>query len=226
MDTATATLESTDDALRGAWRLRRRGVARPVARRARRLLEVSAVPAGDAGRAELEAYVAGAFNRSHDADVRSFMPTLLAFRDGGGALRGVLGLRGGAEGRLYLEQYLDRPIEAAIADATGRNVPRGSVVEVGNLATASCLAAVRMVAQMPAELIARDYRWIVFTATSTVHGILLGFGAPLVELARADRGRVAGAGDRWGRYYENDPRVYAGYLPDSRTIPGFVAPRA
>jgi hypothetical protein len=78
-----------------------------------------------------------------------------------------------------------------------------------------------MVAQLPAFLLARDYRWIVFTATSTVRGILQGFGAPLVELARADVARVASSPDRWGRYYEKDPRVLAGFLPVTRRIPGF-----
>ncbi len=178
-------------------------------------------------RAELEAFVQSAFARKHDASVTSFMPTLLSFRDAGGALRGVIGLRSAAPKPLYLEQYLEQPVEAAIATATGQAVRRDHVVEVGNLAGANCRAAMRMVAVLPGYLLARDYRWIVFTATSAVRSILQGFGAPLVELARADGSRVADGTDRWGRYYENDPRVLAGFLPASRRIPGFtVAPRA
>jgi hypothetical protein len=61
----------------------------------------------------------------------------------------------------------------------------------------------------------------VFTATSAVRGILQGLGAPLVELARAEASCVADGPDRWGRYYDTDPRVLAGYLPASRRIPGF-----
>ena len=189
----------------------------------RRLLDVTAVGRQDADRAALEAYVRTAFNRSHDADVSTFMPTLLAFRDGAGSLRGVLGIRSAADAPLYLENYLDRPVEQAIVAAGYHPVERDEVIEVGNLAAGSCLAAVRMVAQMPVQLMNRGYSWIVFTATSTVHAILLGLGAPLVELGRADPLRVARQGDRWGRYYDNDPRVYAGYLPDSRAIPGFVS---
>ena len=172
-------------------------------------------------RAELEAFVRNAFARKHDASVTSFMPTLLSFRDAGGGLRGVIGLRSAAPKPLYLEQYLEQPVEAAIATATGQSVQRHQVVEVGNLAGMNCRAAMRMVAALPAYLLARDYRWIVFTATSAVRGILQGFDAPLVELARADGARVANSPDRWGRYYESDPRVLAGYLPDSRWIPGF-----
>jgi hypothetical protein len=149
------------------------------------------------------------------------MPTLLSFRDPIGALRGVVGLRSAGDHSLYLEQYLDRPVEGAIAAATGRPVRRRQVVEVGNLAGANCRTAVRMVALLPAHLLAQDYAWIVFTATSAVREILLGFGAPLAELARADGARVASGSDQWGKYYETDPRVFAGYLPDSRNIRGF-----
>lgn len=177
--------------------------------------------AGAPQRAELEAFVARAFERRHDARVQSFMPTLLSFRDASGRLRGVIGLRGAASQSLYLEQYLDQPVEQTIAAATGRLVERRHVVEVGNLAGINCRAAMRMVAALPAWLLAQEYRWIVFTATSAVRGILQGFRAPLVELARADAARVAGGPDRWGRYYETDPRVLAGYLPVSLRIPGF-----
>jgi hypothetical protein len=172
-------------------------------------------------RAELESFVSAAFKRGHDATVASFMPTLLSFRDRSGELRGVVGLRTAVPQPLYLEQYLEQPIESAIATTTGDAVRRDQIVEVGNLAGANCRAAMRMVAQLPAFLLARDYRWIVFTATSTVRGILEGFGAPLVELARADGSRVARSPDRWGRYYEKDPRVLAGFLPASLRIAGF-----
>jgi hypothetical protein len=96
-------------------------------------------------------------------------------------------------------------------------------VEVGNLAGASCRAAVRMVSQLPAYLIEQRYRWIVFTATSALRGILASLGAPLIEQAAADRGRVAGARDDWGSYYETDPRVYAGFLQHAEGLAGFVA---
>ncbi len=184
-------------------------------------LRLAEAEAGAPERAELEAFVRAAFQRKHDASVNSFMPTLLSFRDRAGDLRGVIGLRGAEPKPLYLEQYLEQPIEAAIAAATGRQVQRCQVVEVGNLAGTNCRAAMRMVAALPSYLLSRDYQWIVFTATSTVRGILQGFGAPLVELARADVARVASSPDRWGRYYEKDPRVLAGFLPVTRRIPGF-----
>ena len=196
---------------------------RPACRARGGMLRLAAAERGSEERAELEAFVGDAFARRHDATVTSFMPTLLSFRDQAGMLRGAAGLRGADEHALYLEQYLDRPVESAIECATGRPVHRRQVVEVGNLAGANCRTAVRMVALLPAHLLSRDFQWIVFTATRAVREILLGFGAPLVELARAESARVASGSDQWGRYYETDPRVFAGFLPDSRKVRGFRA---
>lgn len=165
-------------------------------------------------RAELEAFVQAAFGRRHGATVRSFMPTLLGLRDGSGRLRCVAGFRPAASGPLYLEHYLDRPVELELAARVGGPVERSRLVEVGHLAGGNCRAAVRMVALLPRHLLRAGHEWIVFTATSAVHGILTAMGAPLVELARADAGRVAATADDWGAYYHNDPRVFAGYLPD------------
>lgn len=187
-----------------------------------RHLHLAATAPDDPQRDELESYVRAAFARKHSADVQSFMPTLLAFRDASALLCGVVGLRAASHSRLYLERYLDTPVEDALSAASGQAVRRDQIAEVGNLAGRNCRAAMRMVAQLPAHLLAQDYRWIVFTATSTVREILLGFGAPLVELAQADRSRVAGGSDDWGTYYDTDPRVFAGYLPDSRRIAGFA----
>lgn len=186
-----------------------------------RTLRLAEVASDAPARAELEAFVREKFQRGHGASVASFMPMLLSFRDGSGDLRGVIGLRGAATSALYLEQYLDQPIDRALAAATGQRVERSQVVEVGNLAGANCRAAMRMVATLPSYLLAQQYQWIVFTATNAVRGILQGFGAPLVELARAEGSRVTGSDDRWGTYYEKDPRVLAGYLPASRWVPGF-----
>ena len=194
-------------------------------------LQLQPVRAGETGREALEAYVRDRFATKHGATVRSFMPTLVSFRDRQGELRGVAGLRGAEESRLYLEQYLDRPIERVLTECLSsqpvdrggsRLIRRDEIVEVGNLAGASCRAAVRMVAQLPVYLMSRRYSWIVFTATSSLRQILEGFGAPLIELGRADPTSVAATPDAWGRYYETDPRVFAGYLPDADRLAGFA----
>ena len=180
-----------------------------------------AVGQEDPSRREVEAFVNAAFARKHGAQVRSFMPTLLASRDRAGPL-GVVGLRAAQEHSLYLEHYLDAPIERVLAERVGGEVPRARIVEVGHLASRNCLGAARMAAALPRYLLARNYEWIVFTGTRTVRGILDRLGAPLHELASATAECVSGTPDSWGRYYDTDPRVYAGFLPDTRRIPAFL----
>ena len=83
-----------------------------------RHLRLAATLPHDPQRHELESYVRAAFARKHSADVQSFMPTLLAFRDASASLCGVVGLRAASHSSLYLERYLDKPVES------GRSRPR------------------------------------------------------------------------------------------------------
>jgi hypothetical protein len=172
-----------------------------------------AYEAADARRARIETYVQQAFARRHGACITSFMPTLLALEGHGGRVCGVVGFRNAGAGPLFLERYLARPIETELQERTGLDIGRAQIVEVGNLASLSCRAAFRLAAILPRMLIERGNQWVVFTATSAVRGILEKFHAPAIELASASRER-ADSPEQWGRYYESDPRVMAGYLPD------------
>lgn len=174
----------------------------------------------EAGRDELETFVRAAFARQHGAEVRTFMPELLGFRNPLGQLTGVVGMRSAAAESLYLEHYLDEPIEAALARIAGHPVDRGQIVEIGNLAGGNCRAAMRIVSVLPDYLIARGFNWIVFTATDAVQRILARIEAPLVEIAHADADRVATAADRWGTYYRTNPRVFAGCLANAHKVKG------
>jgi hypothetical protein len=173
-------------------------------------------------RPELERFVVSAFEREHDAVVRTFMPMLVGCRDRERRLRSVVGLRATGTVPLFLERYLDRPAEDLIAAKTGRTVRRDGIVEVGNLAGLNCRAAMRLVASLPGLLLSLRFEWVVFTATTTVRQMLAVLGAPVAELARAGEACAAGGIDRWGHYYRNDPRVCAGWLPYARRIPAFA----
>ncbi len=172
-------------------------------------------PNGAPTRGELEAFIANAFRDKHGAQVHSFMPDLLGLRNASGELRAVAGYRAARQERLFLEQYLDQPVEAALAAKLGRPVERTEIIEIGNLASNGCRQARHLVSMLPRYLFERGYSWVVFTATSLVRNVLESVGAELVELAAADSSRLKSGNDSWGIYYRNDPRVMAGYLPDS-----------
>ncbi len=177
--------------------------------------QLALCPGHDPRRPALEALIQGAFERRHGAQIHHFMPSLVGLWGAAGAPVGAAGLRSASQEPLFLENYLDRPVEIELAAVSGKPVLRSEVVEVGNLAGVTCRAACRLVAALPPLLLSQGHRWIVFTATDTVRSVLNRLGAPLFEIAsaRADR---APPGDHWGHYYTHDPRVMAGYLPSLR----------
>jgi hypothetical protein len=69
-------------------------------------------------------------------------------------------------------------------------------------------------------LLARQHRWVVFTATRTVRSIMRHLGVTLTELAPADKSRIAMTKDDWGSYYSTDPRVMLGYIPAHSGLSG------
>lgn len=171
-------------------------------------------PYGTPVRGELESFVANAFKDKHGAQLHSFMPDLLGLRNAAGELRAVAGYRAAHQERLFLEQYLDQPIEQLLEAKLARPVERTQIIEIGNLAGIGCRQARHLVSMLPRFLLDRGYSWATFTATSLVRDVLRSVGAELIELAVADGARVGAGNDAWGAYYGNDPRVMAGYLPD------------
>jgi len=165
------------------------------------------------GRQAAERFIAAAFLDKHGARIREFLPELVGLQNRSGDLRAVAGYRPAGTGPLFLEQYLTGPVERGLSAQAGLPVDRERIVEVGNLAGGSCRYARHLVSLLPPFLLDRGYTWVVFTATGVVRDILTSVGAGLVELAPADAGRLERSGDAWGRYYQNDPRVMAGYLP-------------
>jgi hypothetical protein len=111
---------------------------------------------------------------------------------------------------LFLEQYLDCPIERAIAAALGRPVARPGIVEVGNLAAVSAGMARVLIPQLARYLHRLGYKWVAFTATRALRNSFQRLGLRPLSLTRADPRRLRDGAAAWGTYYDNDPVVMAG----------------
>jgi hypothetical protein len=183
------------------------------------VLTLKAHERGGAGRERAEQFVREGFFRTHRACVQSFLPTLLTLTDGEGRTRGVVGCRFAMEEPLFLERYLDEPLERALLSQAGAMVSRTAIVEVGNLSCRHSRDAMALISMLPRYLIGRGCTWVAFTATASVRRMLRHAGARMLDLGVAEASRADGSGDNWGRYYENEPRVMAGYLPAARRHP-------
>jgi Thermostable hemolysin len=171
-------------------------------------------PPGAPGRAEVEAFVQAVYARRHGARVRQFAPTLVSLDDATGPVAAA-GYRRAGPTPLFLERYLDAPIEASIAAQTGEAPARGSIIEVGHLAASREGAGRRMIHHLGPHLAALGCSWVVGTLTEELRALFVRLGITPLTLAAADPARLGDARDQadWGRYYEHRPMVLAGHLP-------------
>lgn len=125
----------------------------------------------------------------------------------------ALGYRRASEGPLFLEAYLDAPVEQMLRPALGVELPRSAIIEIGSLAGNSCTSLLSLWHRAAHELSA-DAQLGVAVLTRPLRGMLRRLGITLHELVPADGSRLGAARAQWGRYYDTDPVVCAGSLQE------------
>lgn len=168
-------------------------------------------PLGDPRRAAVERFVAGIYAGRYGARVPSWAPELVSVEDEG-EIVAAAGWRDG-RGPLYLERYLDEPVEARIARVAGGPRPeRACIAEVGHLAAARAGEGRRLMCALGLRLAGLGYGWVVSTATPGVRSTFERIGVQVLELGRATAQAAGPHAAAWGRYYERGPAVVAGEL--------------
>ena len=162
-------------------------------------------------RATLERFIAERFLAVHGARLEHFCAHLVGVRDPVGRWQAGAGYTPAAAGQLFLEHYLDRPVEQALAAATGGPVARDEVAEVGNLATAPGRGRL-LIPAIARYLHRQGYRWVVFTATRELRNALRRLRLEPLRLAPALPARLPDGGASWGSYYAHDPAVMGGRI--------------
>jgi hypothetical protein len=185
---------------------------RPVARIGRGdSYELHLASPGSARRVALEQFVCQRFELQHGARIRHFMPCLFGLENQIGQVLGAVGVRSGNSGPLFLERYLNEPIQTAIGSRLGNTEPgRGELVEVGNLAADSPGAARLLIVALTDLLVALGFRWVTFTGTPTLLNSFQRLGLTPIALGEADPARMGEELADWGSYYDNRPLVMAG----------------
>ena len=164
----------------------------------------------DPGRAGIEAFIAQAFLATYGAHISHFCDVLVGCRGPDGAWIAALGYSLAQDAPLFLEHYLDAPVEVAIGQCVGQPVARAGIVEVGNLAPLHPGAARALIVSTTELLYGMGLELVTFTATAS---LLNSFGRLHLQprlLAPADPARVPGAGRQWGSYYATQPHVMFG----------------
>lgn len=164
-------------------------------------------------RAKVESFIGDAFTLAYGACIRNFMPRLLAVCRKNGDLMAAFGVRSAGDERLFLEQYLDRPIEHAIEAETGIALDRSQIAEVGNLAAIYPGGVRWMIAALTVMLYEEGYEWVVFTGTAALRNGFNKLGLFPAAICPAEVRRLNPREQAiWGNYYDNNPIVMFGNI--------------
>ena len=175
----------------------------------------SIVGPNSSDRAYLETRIRSGFGTHFGACIEGFMPRFALYKTMLGS-SGVIGVRGAGEDRLFLERYLNHPVERVIAEAAGSDVPRERIAEVGQFVTDDREVVAPFFRDLVPFLKAEGYDWVCFTGTRRIRAILDRVGFHGLPIATADKSRVADDTSDWGNYYDHQPVVIAGKLDDPR----------
>lgn len=161
-------------------------------------------------RGELEGFIHARYAAIYQADIAHYLPFMLATWQGA-QIQGALGLRPGAAGAFFVENYLDSSIESVVAQQQGEYVPREQIIETGNLAGSRGSSQLLFVV-LTEVLYKAGFRWITFTATPLVINALHRLGFDPQVVCEADVTRLGDHAKDWGTYYDNKPSVVIGNI--------------
>jgi Thermostable hemolysin len=150
----------------------------------------------------------------HGAVPEVTYPQLRA-QNSAGQPKAALGYRRADAGPLFLEAYLNAPVEQVICEIFGRELTRHDIVEIGNLASEAAPAMVALWARTANDL-ASEAEVVVAVLTKPLRSMFRRLGVVLHEIIPACQGRLASGTEQWGQYYRDDPVVCAGLIADGQ----------
>lgn len=161
---------------------------------------------GSASDRQTADFIRRRFEQAYGARPVLQMPPLVALASAQGTLLAAVGVRDAGQARLFLEDYLDQPLEALL-----RGVPSGreTVVEIAHLAGVESGISRPLFAALAVWLQAGGKTWVVCTGTAQLRNSFRHMGIGVMDLGAADPCRLPDGGRCWGRYYECQPRVLA-----------------
>lgn len=161
-------------------------------------------------RSEIEQFIHDVFASTYHANVQQFMPQLISLRDEDHQLVAAFGMRKAHLEPLFLECYLDTPIETLMSQRFNRTITREQITEIGNLAVANPRNAGVLIANVIKYSLDIQVEWCVATAHHSLQNGLIKGGRDVYALQAADKTRLnAEQQTAWGSYYDKAPQVVA-----------------
>lgn len=173
-------------------------------------IKVATAYADSADRAEVEQFVHEIFAKTYGADITQFMPELVTLRDENNELVAAFGMRKAEKSPLFLERYLDVPVETLLSNRFNKAITRNQITEIGNLAVSNPRNAGILIAHVIQHSLDIGVEWCVATAHHSLQNGLIKGGRDVYALQTADKSRLnSDEQTAWGSYYDNGPQVVA-----------------
>lgn len=169
-------------------------------------------------REKLEKFIGRRFAEEHQTTLCDFLPNLLSL-----SLReeivAAIGFSFASQKKLFLENYLEQPVEAILSKRLGREIARNSCVEVGNLAASQSGLTIALFIILVCAMANNGFEYLVFTAGSSLSKKFHRIGLETEMLGKAQENLIKKSSTSdWGSYYENDPAVTYCKLQQALTL--------
>lgn len=168
----------------------------------------------DPQRERVEQYISGIFHGTYNARILEFLPLLCSLKAGPEHLA-ALGLRSGASGPLFCEQYLDSSLEQEIQTLYGETVSRSETMELGNLVASQSGLGVLLYLVVAKAIEQAGVRYLIFAANRKVQASIARCGFAPRPICNADKTCLGEQAAYWGNYYEGGPVVMVADIPAS-----------
>ncbi|SFL99145.1 thermostable hemolysin [Marinobacter zhejiangensis] len=145
------------------------------------------------------------FRQAYDALPTLRIPRLLALTTRHGSLLAAVGVRNAQAEALFLEDYIDQPVEQLIPAIS--QPERHQIAEIAHLAGVEAGVSRFLFPALTVWLKAQGYQWVAFTGTDQLRNSFQRMGIQIRAIADADPARLADGGRGWGRYYDSHPMV-------------------
>lgn len=166
-------------------------------------------------RTRVEQFIKSIYLKSYGARIEINYPVLMSVCNSAGDILAAAGFRYAADAPLFLERYIDTPIEQALSELYKGPLERRDIVEIGNLASGGGGASVFLFAALSAYLDSQGVRYATITGTQLISERLRKLGLKPHTICDANINRLPqGEQEKWGSYYDACPRVLAGSVRD------------
>lgn len=173
--------------------------------------QLCAVRPGSAAEEAVVRFIQTRFFDAYGARPQLRIPQLLALLGRQREVSAAVGVREAAKERLFLEDYIDAPIEHILPDEA--SIARSGVFEIAHLAGVEPGISRFLFPMLTLWLTERNASWIAFTGTAQLRNSFDRLGIEIRVIAPALATRLPDQGRGWGRYYDHGPMVMVASVP-------------